>query len=481
MRFAGFIGPSYTLASVPVDCQRTLNWFPEINETGSGKDREVASFQPTPGLSLLATIGAGPIRGLYTATNGVLYAVSYNKLYSVTSAWVATERGTLNTTTGNISMIDNGTTLMLVDGDYGYALTLADNSFLEIADADFPGADQVTYQDGYFIFNVPDSGQFMITEINADLTIDVDALDIATSEGKPDKIVGLISDHRDLWIFNEQSVEVFYNSGNAAFPFERNQGAFIEHGCIAPFSIQKMNNTVFWLGRDDKGAGIVYMAQGLRPQRISTHAVEIAIQGYGDLSNTTAWTYEQNGHFFYVLNFESTSVNTTWVFDTSTNLWHERTYNNEGTQQRHRAQNHAYAYSTHVVGDYQNGKIYNLDSTVYSDAAIETRRVRRSPHISEDMKLIFHHSLEIDMETGVGIDGVGQGIDPQVMMRFSDDGGRTWSNERRKSAGAIGKTRVRVKFDRLGASRNRVYEISISDPVKAVLIGAELTLVKGAS
>lgn len=478
MRFLGFIGPSYTLSSVAVDCQRCLNWFPEIDEIGSGKDHEVASLQPTPGLSLLTTIGAGPIRATYTATNGTLYVVSYNKIYSVSSSWVATELGTLNTTVGNVSMADNGITIMLVDGTYGYAVTLADGTFAEITDPDFPGADQVVFQDGYFIFNDPDTGKFMITGA---YDITVDALDVATAEGSPDDIVGLISDHRDLWLFGEKSIEVWYNSGAADFPFERNQGAFIEHGCIAPFSIQKMNNTVFWLGRDDKGGGIVYMAHGLSPQRISTHAVEIAIQGYGDLSTTTAWTYEQNGHFFYVLNFDSTDVNTTWVFDTSTNLWHERTFNNEGVQERHRAQNHAYAYSTHVVGDYENGNLYSLDTTVYSDAGVEIKRLRRTPHISEEMKRIFYDSFELDIEAGVGIDGLGQGVDPQAMMRFSDDGGRTWSNEKWVSFGKIGQTKKRAKWHRLGSARDRVFEITISDPVKAVLIGAEIGLLKGAS
>jgi hypothetical protein len=179
---------------------------------------------------------------------------------------------------------------------------------------------------------VPNSGQFQITGLN-DVT--VDALDVATAEGSPDNLVGLISDHRDLWLFGTDSTEVFFNSGNADFPFERIQGAFIEHGCAAKFSIAKMANTVFWLGQDDKGNGIVLMAKGYQPQRISTHAVEQAIQSYGDISDAKAYTYQQNGHNFYVLNFSA--AQTTWVYDLTTNLWHERVYMNQGSYERHRA------------------------------------------------------------------------------------------------------------------------------------------------
>jgi hypothetical protein len=476
VRFVGFIGPSYTLRSVNVDCQRCINLYPEINEQGTGKEGEVKSFHGTPGLSSLATIGDGPIRDTYTASNGTLYVVSGNKLYSVSSSWVGTLKGTLNTSTGPVSMADNGTHLMLVDGTYGYVLTIASSVFAQITDPDFPGADQVTYQDGYFIFNRPGTETFFISGLD-DVTFD--ALDIQTSDAIPDVIVGLISDHRDLWVFGEQTIEVFFNSGNADFPFERVQGAFIEHGCAARFSIAKMNNTVFWLGKDDKGAGMIFEAQGYQPKRISTHAIEYAIAGYGDVSTARAWCYQENGHHFYVINFPNAS--TSWAYDTTTGLWHERCYNNQGLLERHRAETHAFAYSTHVVGDYETGKIYSLSSSTYTDDGAEIMRRRRAPHISSGLKNVFHQSLQLDMETGTGLDGSVQGSDPQVMLRFSDDGGHTWSNEKWVSFGRIGQRKARAIWRRLGRSRDRVYEVTISDPVKVVIIGAEIDVVSGVS
>lgn len=478
MRFPGFIGPSYKNRSVNIDCQRCINLFPEINESGSSKEREVMSLVATPGLSLLATIGLGPIRASYFSSQGIFYVVGKNKLYAVDSNFAASEIGTLTTSAGPVSIADNGIHLMLVDGANGYVVVLQTVTFSQITDPDFPAATQVSFQDGYFIFNFPGTGKFGISGLN---DVSFDALDFATSEGNPDNLIGLISDHRDLWLFNKQSTEVFFNSGNADFPFERVQGAFIEHGIAAAFSIAKMNNTVFWLGNDDKGSGIVFMARGYQPQRISTHSVEDAIQGYSNISDAVAFSYQQDGHYFYVLNFPS--ADTTWVFDTTTNLWHERVYTNQGNFERHRANTHAFAYGKHVVGDYENGKIYELSSTTYSDNGSEITRQRIAPHLTADSKRIFYHSFELDIETGTGLDGLAttQGNDPQVMLRFSDDHGHSWSNEKWVSFGKIGQTKKRAIWRRLGQSRDRVYEITITDPVKVAIIGATMEFEVGAS
>jgi hypothetical protein len=373
-------------------------------------------------------------------------------------------------------MADNGTSLVAVDGGDGYVVTLSSGAYAEITDPDFLGADQVVYQDGYFIFNKPDSGQFYISELNATT---FDALDISTSEGSPDDIVAVLSENRNLWLFNEKTTEVFFNSGNADFPFERIQGAYIEQGCCAPFSVAKIANTVLWLGRDNDGQGVVYKAQGYQPQRVSTHAIEQAIQGYGDISDANAYVYQENGHHFYVLNF--TNADTTWVYDFSTNMWHERVYTNQGALERHRANYHAFAYSSHVVGDYENGKLYKLSSSVYADNGAEITRRRTAPHLSSGMKRVQYSSFQLDIESGVGLDGTAQGTDPQAMLRFSDDGGHTWSNEKWTSFGKIGQTKRRALWRRLGMSRDRVFEITITDPVPVTLIGAEFDAVAGGS
>lgn len=478
MRFTGFIGPSYTLQSKNVDCQRCVNLFPEINALNSGKEKEVASLVPTPGLRLLLTLADSPIRGLWSASNGQLFAVGGQKFYSISSSWVATERGTLNTDSGPVSMADNGTYVFIVDGTDGFTWNMTTSTFAEVTDPDFYPADQVTFQDGYFLFNRAGTQQFFISGIN-DVTFD--GLDIASAEGSPDYLVGLRSINQNVVLFGAKSTEVYYNSGDADFPFTRIQGAVIAVGCSAPFSIAQLESSLYWIGGDINGSGIVYRMTGFQTQRISTPAIEKVIRGLSadDLANATAYTYQQGGHLFYCLNLPSTK--STWVYDASTELWHERTYLNLWEDERHRSEWHAVAFGENVVGDYENGRIYALDPDVYTDNGTSIARMRIAPHLSQGLKLIRHNSFQLDMEVGVGLDGSGQGTDPKAMLQFSDDGGHSWSNEYWRDIGKIGKRQTRVKWNRLGSSRDRVYKIRITDPVKVVLIGAELELEAGAA
>jgi hypothetical protein len=479
MRFPGFIGPSYTLQSVNVDCQRCVNLYPEINELGTGKEREVASLVPTPGLRLLVTVGSsGGWRGVWRASNDQVFGVVGNKFYRVSSAWVATELGSLNTSTGPVSMADNGLHVFIVDGTYGYTLELATSTLAQVTDPDFYASDLVTFQDGYFIFNRKDSQQFFVSDLNS---VDFLGTDIATAEGSPDNLVGCISANQNLYLFGTQSTEVYYNSGDGDPPFSRIQGAINGVGCAAVHSIAKIQGVPYWIGGDETGTGIVYRMQGYQAQRISTPAIESVIRSIpvSDLANARAWTYQQGGHLFYCLNL--TGHDATWVYDATTGFWHERTYTGLWSQERHRAECHAVAHGLNVVGDYENGNLYALDPEKYTDNGTVIARERTAPHVSQGMKNIFHHAFQLDLEVGVGLDGTGQGTDPQVMLQWSDDGGHTWSDERWRPIGKIGQTKKRVVWNRLGCSRDRVYRVKVTDPVKVVLIGAELTTEEGAA
>ena len=465
-----------------MDCQRCINLYPEMDEMHTGNEGEVASLIGTPGLSPLQTLGTYACRCLFTASNGVLYACYGNTVYSVTSLWAFTTIGTINSFTGPVSMADNGIVMYLVDGTDGWYSTLGSTSLTQQTSPGWMGADFVTYQDGYFIFNVPGTNQFYVTDL---LATTINALNFASKETNPDNIVGILSDNRNLWLFGSQTTEVWYDAGNpTGSPFSIVQGGYIEVGCAAAFSVAKINNMIFFLGQDPRGKGIVYAISGYQPQRVSTHAVELAIQSYGDLSDSTAYCYQENGHNFYVLNVPN--ANTTWVYDMVTGLWHERVYTNNGIFQRHLGQCHAFAYGAHVIGDYQTGNFYQMSSTYYLDNGKQITRQRISPHIAKDMNRIFYSTFQLEVEPGTGLDGLGwlgtgEGTNPQAMLQFSDDGGHTWSNERWAAIGQIGKTKWRAIWRRLGHARDRVFKLTITDPVKVVLIGAELDLLEGAS
>lgn len=338
-------------------------------------------------------------------------------------------------------------------------------------------ASHVEWIDGYFIINELGSNRFYVSDIGG---ITFDALNFSSSEGDPDNVVALLSNQRQLWIFNEESTEVWVNTGNPEFPFERVQGGYIEKGCIAPYSVAKIEGSVFWIGRDKFGSGQVFMATGLQTQKVSTHAVEYAISTYADVSSARAYTYQQGGHSFYVLNFDEM----TWVYDLNTGLWHERAYTNNGDFERHRADTHAYSsrYSRHLVGDYEDNRVYSLDESYYSDDGDEITRQRISPHLSNGNEFIFYKRLWIDMEVGVGLSS-GQGSDPQAVLDWSDDGGHTWSSESMaelgNAIGDIGEYKTRVLFRRLGKSRDRIFRLTITDPVKVTLIDAHIDIEQG--
>lgn len=499
------LGSTYVARSVNAADARMVNLFPEVvPEAG----KEPAFLQRAPGLRLLATLGYGPIRGEW-AFGGYGYAVSGNEVYEINSSYVATKIGNV-AGSGPVSMADNGTQLFIACNGPSYIYNASTRAFGQITDPDFPGAVTVGYLDGYFVFNEPNSQKIWVTALLDGTSID--PLDFASAEGSPDGVVGIIVDHREVWVYGTNSVEVWYDTGATDFPLQRIQGAFNEIGCAATYSIAKMDNGLFWLGKDARGQGIVYRANGYTGTRISTHAVEWQIQQYGDLSDAIGYTYQQDGHSFYVLIFPT--ANTTWVYDVATQAWHERAGWLNGEFVRHRSNCQMFYNNEVIVGDYENGNIYAFDLDDYSDNGdIQKwlRTWRALPTGQNNLRRTAHHSLQIDVEAGVGLNGfvrsetiylqtedgdyliteddnyliadqdavATQGADPKVMLRWSDDGGHTWSNVYEASIGKIGQYYRRVFFRRLGMTlklRDRVYELSMTDPVKTAIMGAELLI-----
>jgi len=493
------LGSAYVARSVNAADNRMINLYPEIlPEAG----KEAAWLQRCPGLRPLATLGAGPVRGLWTFGQ-YGYAVSGTSFYRIDRSWTATIKGTV-AGSGPVSMVDNGTQLFIAAGATGYIYNVNTDTFAEITDVDFPGATTVGFIDGYFVFNEPDSQKLWVTALYDGTS--VDPLDFASAEGSPDNLVSLMVDHREVWLFGTTSIEVWYNAGLPDFPLARIQGAFNEIGCAAPFSVAKLDNALFWLGADARGQGMVYRAEGYAGKRVSTHAVEWQIQQYSDISDATAYTYQQDGHSFYVLNFPS--ADTTWVYDVATGAWHQRAGWQNGAFTRHRGNCQMFFNQTNVIGDYLTGGIYAYDLSVYTEAGDVQRWVRSwraLPQGQNNLKRTAHHSLQLDCEAGTQYedfraellleteDGdlitteddadlivryfTAADAEPQVMLRWSDDGGHTWSNEHWRGMGRVGQTGKRVIWRRLGMTtklRDRIYEIAGTDPAKIAIMGAEL-------
>jgi hypothetical protein len=346
-------------------------------------------------------------------------------------------------------------------------LTITSGSYGAVSGA--PTTAQGTYQDSYIVF--PNTnGTYGWTSI--DDAQSLNALNFASAEAQPDPVISVLSNERELWLFGTQTIQIAQTSGDPDLVFAIT--GTVEYGCAAKYTPAKSNNTVYWLGQDANGLGMVFMAEGYTPSRISTHALETAIATYGDISNAWGYCYQQEGHTFYVLNFPG---HATWAYDASSQRWTQLTYLNPvtGAREQHRANAYMFLGGLSIVGDYVTNNLYQLDLYTYTDNGNPVERERAWAVIQNDGKWIRHNRIELMAEMGVGLDGSPVvGADPTWQLEWSDDGGRNWSNGRTIHMGQIGDFRNRGIVRRLGLSRNRIYRLRTSAPCKISIFGANL-------
>lgn len=462
----GLVGGSSQQRSLPFNAERSVNFFPVLDQEG----KEVAALYGTPGLLFFTIAGLGPIRGCFYATNGRGFVVSGSQFIEINSSGAATIYGSLGTSSGPVTIDENGVQLAVCDGTSLYIFTYATNTFALVTDADLPSPGTVTFIDGYFVINKNNSGQFNISALYDGTSWA--ALDFATAESSPDNLNRVFNAVGQLWLFGDRTTEIWTDTGAAAFPFERNSGGKMEVGIASPYTAVAVDNSVYWVGRDSKGTGIVYKAQGFTPQRISTNAIELLLQQFTDLSTLFAFTYQEEGHVFYIIT--GGPLTTTLVYDISTNVWHERAYlNDAGLFEQHLASCGMFAFGQQIVGDRTNGNLYTMSLANYSDNGRPLARERTYTHLSQENQRVRYNRLTIGVEVGVG-NAVDPGSDPQILMSYSRDGAKTWSQPESKSMGKIGEYLKQVVFRRLGIAREMTFRIRISDPVKVAITGSYL-------
>jgi hypothetical protein len=439
----------YEARSRTTTAERLVNWYLEPNPQNA---KFPFTLYPTPGLTLLTTVGDGPIRGVLRMEDD-LYVVSGSRLYRIESDLTEHDIGEVKGA-GNVYMATNETHVLIVTPQISYAANAS--GIVQTPEQNMVGA---AYQDGYGISGKRGTEQFYISDLD-DLT-GWTATEFSSADALADELVNLVSLHRHLMILGKETIEWWANAGVADFPFVRVPGGFAEIGCRAPGSVAKIQNTVFWLGNDNQ----VYVAVGFQPQPISPPGISRLIEQRPSPQTALAFVYSQEGHTFYVLNFSDMTL----VYDLSSKLWHRR---ESMDQNRWRANCYARVWDKDVVGDYQNGKIYELDLDVFTEDGETIRREADSAPVHVRGELAIMHELFVDMETGVGLDGDAQGSDPDLMVSFSDDGGRTWGTEITAKAGKIGEYDTQVRLFGLGQFRQRVIRIAISDPIPANIHGA---------
>lgn len=466
-----FVGGSYQARAKAYDNQRTVNMYLETSDVGAGKGGQPALLLPRSGLRKVQTLGAGPIRGAYTISNAQLsFIVSGNEVYQLSSAeGIAIQLvGNLNTSAGPVQMADNGTHVLLVDGVNGYTIDLAAPAVLTINDPNFyNGAKTVTYQGGYFVLEVPGTSNFFLSDIDS---IDFPPLNESSAVTSPDVLVCCISNNEQLYLLGQRTFEVWALTGaSASAPFSLISGRAFNMGCSAPATVQRIAGTFCWLGANDQGDGVIYSMENDSPTRISTHAIENLLQQYGDLSTSTAYAWQENGHYFYAIN--PPGSDTTYVFDLTSKQWHERqSFDALGNLNRHRPQVHCFLNGEHIVGDFEDNRVYVYDQAHFYDDTAPIRKFRQTPHSSVNLSMVFYKTLQVDMQVGVGT----QVVNPRVVLRVSRDGGNTFGNPIYAHAGLIGKYLTRVRWQRLGKARDAVFQVYCDDPGFIAFLSAYL-------
>lgn len=483
-----FVGPTYQGRSLNIDASRCVNFFLEMTPDD---EKTPLSLIGTPGTTLFATIPQGPIRGAHTF-NGLIYFVAGSGLYSISSGGTQSSLlGTLTTLSGRVSMADNGLAptggnqLMIADGSTSaYIFNVNSSVFTTLGSgtwtADVVAPQTVTYIGGNFIVT-GSSSSFQVSALYDGTTWS--GLDVEAKSINSDLLLAAFNNAGLLWLFGSDSTEVWQQTtGHPPFAFVT--GSAFDYGLAAQFSIAKGAGTMFWLANiinNGKGELLgAVMGSGFGAQVISTPAINWQWSQYSTVSDAWGYCFTMEGHLFYVLTFPT--ANATWVYDFTTQMWFEwSTYVSAPYAiGRHYGNAYASLNGKHYIGDYQNGNIYQLSSTIYQDNGNPIVSMRTSQHTFDKNELnnTIVNRIQIDAETGVGDNTT---LSPQASLAWSLDGGHTYSNDYQGALGPLGQYKTRLLWRRLGIARERLWRLICSDPVKKVFMNAYVNGAIGSS
>jgi hypothetical protein len=486
--YPNFLGPSYVAQSPLADGEQTMNWYAEPAQV-PGQTGPMALY-PTPGVTALVTGADAPGRAMIAVKDRTFCVLGQTFFELTISGGVYT----LTSRNASVPMVDDGKPatiswngdgggeLFITSGNYGYLFTLSSNAFAQVRDPAVDGGTTMgTQLDGYFIALDTDTSTIYISDLLDGTTWDATQFQQRSIESDP--WVSLAVLNRQLWLLGSLTSEVWFNSGATPFPFEPHPSGLVMYGCAAPYSTVVTGDTLLWLAATKDGIGQVMQTSDFTPDVVSSFAVSTALAGYGTIDDAIGDSYSEIGHTFYVLNFPTEQK--TWGFDVTPNMdlsspqrWAQR-----GTWISENNDYEAWhpCYSTYqndelLILDRTSGVLYRLSHTVGTDVdSREIRRIRRAPSLFQENQVLRVSAFELFLEPGLGL-ATGQGSDPQVSLRISGNGGKTFGNERLSGAGAIGTYGTRTRWLRCGSGRRWMPEVVVSDPIPWKLLGAAVYL-----
>ena len=461
-----FCGPAYELSSTFISSQICRNFYLKHYPEVAGDE---FVLEGTPGLILWLDPKTNSESRRTLVFGNYKYEVSGDKVLRIDSSKNVTELGTIGTSTGPLGMATNGLDLVVVDGTGGWVWDYTAETYTQITDPDFPACVSIIHTDGYYLVPKVGTGQIWRSDFNDGLSWG--GLAFSTAGADPDPIVAISVHNRDVYTIGERTTEIWQNSGEATFNFVSIPSAFIQKGGVGPLAVTEGNNALYWISRDKDGQGQLMQCVGRVPSNKSTPAIIQEFQSWGDLSDIQMFSYEMEDHTHIVIT--SPSAGKTFVYDSTIGKWHERSTRILGVNGHWRISTHSLFNNLHLVGDFINGKIYELRLDAYDEAGATMVATRRASVIRAKQDMITVNSIELISEPGVGLEsGEDEDVNPQAILKWSRDGGRTWSAEVDLPLGAIGETENRARTTQLGQGRNWVFEVSISAKVKRVITGA---------
>ena len=464
-------GGSYQSQSPVADCEATINWVPESIESGMGQS-SVAMY-PSPGLSVFA--GLTGMKAVLTefpfSGRAFIVARDLNSqyLWEVFASAPAVNYGKLGGANGMSSMVANNANQLMIASSGRFFIFLMETNALSEIDTTTGGVmigpvAQVGFSDGFFTALIANSQTIQVSSLLNGAASGWSPLNFSTVSVFADNVLAMLVDHREVWLWGSKQTIPYYDAGSAIFPYLPVPGGYIEQGIIAPQSPVKLDNSVFWLGGDERGAGIAWRANGYLPTRVSNHALETEWQSYPTMSDAIGYSFQYNGHSLWHLYFPS--ANKSWRLDIATNLWHEVRY---GDFNAHLSQCHMFAFGKHLVGDRSSGNIYDMSDAYVTDNGMPIQRLRRTPPVSSEQEFFFPNKFRLCLESGLGLqppllDAEGNSRGPIMNFRQSVDGGHSWSDMISQDCGQAGEYQKIVEWRRLGRARQWVGEFSTSDP-----------------
>jgi hypothetical protein len=517
--FAGFCGPSYQLDNRFASIERLSNWYCVPNESFDEKKFKLA-LDPCPGNAAFCTL---PVPAPFNQPNrnllelrGTAYGVNGNVVFSIGQNGVFTQIGNVVDDGNPVSMVANGTDqIFIASAGNGYVIPAGGSVLVPIPIGDFLGATYATSQDGYILVATPNSNGFQISGTDDTPLGDArlwSAANVSIQAGQQDYLKAIVSSREYLRLLCGRRSLIYSNVGNNGignFPFQSYSQTIIETGIDAPFSLADLGDSLIWIGQDARGRRACWQDHGFQPQRVSNFAVELFWDSYARVDDAVAFPMIWLGHLQYQVTFPSAYIDpvtsnptgATWIYDVTVSqllgrpVWFERSFHTALGEIGGRSERfHCYCYGRHLVGssglDGNPGAIYQYSAQAYTDCGTDVDgnqvqqpivRDRIAPHLWQGNKRVIYNRIELEMSRGVGLDGAQFGANPQILIRWSNDGGWNWGPEQSMNMGQIGQFGIRAYYNRCGYARDRVFWIRCSDPVFASILGAELDMTPCAS